>query len=87
MKRHALGVLSLATAAVLCAASARAGEPAPAAAPAPQAPGATQVAPLLSVEKDLIDLGELTRGSKAEASFVLRNTGTAPVRILSAKPG
>jgi hypothetical protein len=41
----------------------------------------------VAIEKDVIELGEISRGTKAEGSFVLRNTGTTPVKILSAKPG
>jgi hypothetical protein len=87
MRRSALGVLSLAIAAALGTTSPRAGEPASAAAPQPQAPSAAQVPSLVAVEKDLIDLGEVTRGAEAKATFVLRNEGAAPVKILSAKPG
>jgi hypothetical protein len=35
----------------------------------------------------VIDLGQLVRGEKAEASFALRNEGDAVLRILRAKPG
>lgn len=43
--------------------------------------------PRLEVEQDVIDFGELLRGKEAEASFVVRNTGGATLRILNAKPG
>jgi hypothetical protein len=50
---------------------------------------ATQPAPggRLSVEQELVDVGEVPRGETARASFVLRNTGTEPLHILNAKPG
>ena len=89
MRRPVLGFLSLA-AAVLCALPSRAEEPARPAAPSSQPPAqASAVLPAAHVviEKDVLDLGEVTRGAKAEGVFVLRNSGTTPVKILSAKPG
>jgi|WetSurMetagenome_2_1015567.scaffolds.fasta_scaffold411907_2 hypothetical protein len=82
-------MLSLA-AAVWCAAPSRGEEPLRPTAPAPKpeaAVSAAMPAARLAIEKDVVDLGEIARGTKAEGSFVLRNTGTTPVKILSAKPG
>jgi len=89
MRRHALGFLSLAAAA-LCAAPSWGEEPLRPTAPAPQPPAAVSAAipaAHVAIEKDVLELGEISRGTKAEGSFVLRNTGTIPVKILSAKPG
>ncbi len=89
MRRATQGVLSLAAAAVFIVPT-LAEEPARPAAP-PSAPTAAVSAVLpaahVTIEKDVIDLGEVARGAKAEASFVLHNGGTTPVKILSAKPG
>jgi hypothetical protein len=54
----------------------------PGAAPAP-----TPGAPRLVVEQPVLDLGRAPRGSTVEGTFVLRNAGVRPLRILSAKPG
>ncbi len=89
MRRPALGFLSLA-AAVLCSAPPWAEEPTRPAATSPQTPVATPAAlpaSRVAIEKDVIDLGEISKGAKAEGSFVLRNNGTTPLKILSAKPG
>ncbi len=85
MRRPVLRVLPLAAVALLSAPP-RAGEPAPPASP-PRVVSAALPATHLVIEKDVLDLGEISRGGKAEASFVLRNTGTTPIKILSAKPG
>ncbi len=92
MRRSAIGILLLPlAAAVLWAASPRAAEPDQPVPPAPSVPGTPAVAapavPRLAIEKDVLDLGDVTRGAKAEATFILRNTGAEPVKILSAKPG
>jgi hypothetical protein len=87
MKRTALGFLSLAAMAALWTASPQAGEPAPSSPPVPGEAPATLEAARVAVEKQMIDLGEVTRGAEAKATFVLRNEGAAPVKILSAKPG
>jgi hypothetical protein len=39
------------------------------------------------VESEQIDLGQLVRGSSAEARFTLRNEGETTLHILRAKPG
>jgi len=57
--------------------------PAPAIAPAP-APAGT---PHLVFDATEANLGQVVRGEDAVATFTYRNTGDAPVRILSAKPG
>ncbi len=87
MRRTALGWLSLAAVA-LCAAPPRAEEPARPAAPTPPVAASPALpAAHLVIEKEVLDLGEIARGAKAEGAFVLRTTGTTPVKILSAKPG
>ena len=55
--------------------------------PPPAAPAAPAVPAMLVVEKETVDLGDVVRGAQAEATFVLKNTGTVPVKILSARPG
>lgn len=42
--------------------------------------------PALTVEQARIDLGEITSGTDAVATFVFHNSGPADVRILRAKP-
>ena len=88
MRRQALGTLSL-TAAMLCATVSRGEEPPRPAPPSPSGSAVSSATPgtHLTVDKEVIDLGQITRGSKAEASFVVRNTGATPIKILSAKPG
>jgi hypothetical protein len=51
------------------------------------APATPAVPAMLTVEKEQIDLGDVVRGAKAEATFVLKNAGKVPVKILSARPG
>lgn len=72
-------VLLLGCAAIVAAAAA--GEP-PAVAPATPPPG-----PHLEIEATEVDLGRVIIGKDVEATFVLRNTGTEVLKILSAKPG
>jgi hypothetical protein len=43
--------------------------------------------PTASFEKTEIDAGDVTRGKEVPVSFVVRNTGDAVLKILSAKPG
>jgi hypothetical protein len=61
-------------------------EPAPAAAPSPAAATVT-AGPKLVVESTVVDLGQVTRGGTVNGTFLLRNTGTETLKILSAKPG
>jgi len=56
-----------------------AGEPAPAAAAGP--------APHIKFDATEVNLGDVVHGQDAVATFTYRNTGDAPLRILSAKPG
>ena len=68
-----------------------------AAAPAPDSPkpadagaapaAATGAAPKITFDKTELDLGDIIRGDEAVAAFTYHNTGTAPLHILSAKPG
>ena len=72
----------------LCAAlwgGSRAQAPAPAEAPAPAPPAGP--APHLVFDSVQINLGEVVHGQDAVATFAYRNTGDAPLHILSAKPG
>jgi hypothetical protein len=95
MKRSVLRVLppALLLAVVAVQASSRPAEGplrlAPSRTPAAPAaaPAAPAVPPMLVVEKETVDLGDVVRGAKAEATFVLRNTGKIPIKILSARPG
>ena len=41
----------------------------------------------LSVEREVVDVGNVNRGQVATATFILHNTGDAPLKILSVKPG
>jgi len=59
---------------------AAAGNPAPT--PAPK----TKPAPMIHVEKTELNLGERRPGSVLEATFVFKNTGKRPVKILKAAP-
>lgn len=78
-KAQALGI-AFAASAVLAAA----GPPVPSTAPSPDAqkPG-----PHVKYENPEVDLGEVVRGGTSEAVFVLRNVGTEPVKVVSARPG
>ncbi len=57
----------------------------------PQSPPsrATRAAspPRLNVESSNLDLGQVPPGGKAEATFIVRNTGGEVLRLLSVKPG
>jgi hypothetical protein len=60
--------------------------PAPPATPAgEQAPAGP--APHITFDATEVDLGDIVRGDDAVANFAYHNTGTAPLHILSAKPG
>jgi len=54
----------------------------PAAAPAPAAGG-----PHIVFDSLNVNLGDVVHGQDAAATFTFRNTGDAPLHILSAKPG
>jgi len=49
--------------------------------------GGAAGAPTVEVVVADVDVGELLRGSTAEAVFTLRNTGDETLRILGADPG
>ena len=68
------------------AAGARAQQPASAEA-APKAEAKNAAAPKIAIENELVDAGDVVRGGTATATFVVRNTGNEPLKILSAKPG
>ena len=91
MIRRVVGLLVLGlfaasgTRAVIAAepvAAAQAPVPAPAPAPAPDGP-----APHIKFDATDVNLGDVVHGQDAVATFVYHNTGTAPLHILSAKPG
>ena len=54
---------------------------------APAAGTAGEQAPHASFEKIELDAGEVTRGQDLPFTFVVKNTGEAVLKILSAKPG
>jgi len=56
-----------------------------AATPADQA--ASGETPQIKFDATEVNLGDVIRGNDAVATFTYRNTGTAPLHILSAKPG
>ncbi len=87
MRRFARIVLAAAGSVLAVAA----GEPRPAppAATSGVAVGAEQPrpGPHAVYENPEVDLGKIVRGTTAEAVFRIRNAGTEPVRIASARPG
>ena len=60
-------------------------EPAPLKEPAAAVPGGSS--PHIVFDNATINLGEVVHGQDAVANFAYRNTGDAPLHILSAKPG
>jgi len=61
-------------------------------APAPPVPSAKAEAPAAGAPHIVFDsvnvnLGDVVHGQDAAATFTFRNTGDAPLHILSAKPG
>ena len=52
----------------------------------PEGP-ATTAGGRITVDSPTVDAGEIVRGKLATAVFEIRNTGTAPLKIISAKPG
>lgn len=65
--------------------AASAQEPKPAPPAAAEVPGAE--APHIAFDSLSVNLGDVVRGQDAAATFTYRNTGNAPLHILSAKPG
>ena len=53
--------------------------------PAPAAPAGP--APHIAFDAMDVNLGDVVRGQDAVATFTYRNTGNAPLHILTAKPG
>jgi len=53
--------------------------------PAPAAPAGP--APHIRFDAIEVNVGDVVRGQDAVATFTYQNTGSAPLRILSAKPG
>lgn len=71
-----------------------ASKPAPVPAPAGNAVGPASApvvpagpAPALVVERENLDLGRIDEGQDGVATFVLKNTGSAELKIVSARPG
>lgn len=54
---------------------------------APATPQLPAAAPHAAFEKLEIDAGDVPRGQDLPVTFVVRNTGDAVLKILSAKPG
>jgi hypothetical protein len=79
MPKRLQGVVAGLLIAIGCLGTARAEDP-----PAPAEAGG---APRVVVENSVVDLGRLVRGEVAKGRFVLRNSGSADLRILGAKPG
>ena len=79
MIRRAVELFVLGSLAVGVALSLPAQEPAPA---APVGP-----APHITFDAKDVKLGDVVHGQDAVATFTFHNTGTAPLHILSAKPG
>jgi hypothetical protein len=64
------------------------GHPPPAAPAQPASPSeASGKQPKLVIDKDTVDVGDVVRGSMGVATFELKNTGDADLRILDARPG
>jgi hypothetical protein len=53
--------------------------------PTPKAPSGP--APHITFDAKDVNLGDVVHGQDAVATFTYHNTGTAPLHILSAKPG
>lgn len=89
MRDRSFRIRTLCLAAVLTAGVVCAGEPAQAPPPAaePAAGAAPAQAPRIKFDSEQIDLGDVVHGQDAVATFTYRNTGTAPLHILTAKPG
>ena len=60
-------------------------KPATDAKPAPDAKAA--IGPRFTIDKNVVDIGEVIRGKAATAVFDVSNTGDEVLKILSAKPG
>ena len=90
MTRRFLGLVVTAFCAALLARGAHAGAAAPANPPAAAAAAPASPAgptPHIKFDATEINLGDVVRGQDAVATFTYRNTGDAPLHILSAKPG
>ena len=61
--------------------------PAPPPNPSAPAAAATGPGPHIKFDTTSVNLGDVVRGADAVATFTYHNTGDAPLRILSAKPG
>ena len=94
MMRRAFGFLVFGVA-LTCASRSSFGQPPPAPAPAP-APAPTPAAaaavpdgpaPHIKFDATEVNLGDVIHGDDAVATFTYHNTGSAPLHILSAKPG
>ena len=79
MTRRAVNLFAAGLGVLFVAHAASAQEPAPA---APAGP-----APHIKFDSAEANLGDIVHGKDAVATFTYRNTGDAPLHILSAKPG
>ena len=88
MVSRSIRALAAAFAAGLALGAASAAAP-PAAAPAPakEAAAPAKGAPHIRFETTEVKLGQVIHGQDAVATITYQNTGDAPLRILSAKPG
>jgi len=50
-------------------------------------PGPAPKPPKLEIDRDTIELGEVTRSQKPIAAFEIRNVGGDTLKILKVKPG
>ena len=55
--------------------------------PVPPAEAKAPAAARLTIEKEVMDVGDVVRGKMATAVFELRNSGPDVLKILEAKPG
>lgn len=43
--------------------------------------------PVATVPENIHDFGNVLKGTKIQYSFIIKNTGTAPLKIFKAQPG
>jgi len=86
MSRRGVTGLSLGLCAFVAVSAACAEGPAPAAVP-PTAAAPVGGAPKIAFDAVTVNVGDVVHGQDVVATFTYRNTGDAPLHILSAKPG
>ena len=88
MTRRTVSLLVFALYVAFASRSAFGEGPAPTAPAAPATPAAPAgPAPQIKFEATEINLGDVVKGQDAVATFTYKNNGSAPLHILSAKPG